>query len=457
MKSLIKKLKALRPSKSRQPSAAAAPDQAPFPVNDPPSTFSKPLSKLESLPAEIRLAVLLNLDINGLKALVHASPLYHQLYRAYRWSTLRGVFAKTLRDVVPDAIAESASRVIKAKELGAFSENYQRLRTLGSRAITDDDVSEDRVVEMVRFYRCIIHPLIEAYAQWAQEELEMKEPLSLSEQARITRGLYRIQLFFNVMSRENSRSVWVYFGSEYVLHWFFCRYKPWEIEEILCVHAFAMHMYDRILREIHDDVRPSWPKFTDPERKALDNEYMREDYIRGTIQLGLPFLQMILSRRSDYDYVVFTMGVNMCWTQHLDLYLLFWDGGGTVQDERRVKHPTEEDEMQRRRDPLPFQQDDLDATGPPLAWTIFWKGTYSNLYGYYIPTKLRLWGCFMWDGKRLRQLLKGKEDRDALLSLMDDRPEPVRHYAMEYSVGEEGDPRFRFDRDDDDGDHDNLQ
>ena len=51
------------------------------------------------------------------------------------------------------------------------------------------------------------------------------------------------------------------------------------------------------------------------------------------------------------------------------------------QEDRREAHPSERDRMAEERAPFPFRGDG-DGDGPPLAWTIIWGGTYSNLYGY---------------------------------------------------------------------------
>jgi hypothetical protein len=65
---------------------------------------------------------------------------------------------------------------------------------------------------------------------------------------------------------------------------------------------------------------------------------------------------------------------------------------------------SERDRMQDRRDPLPFRGDgepDAQGTRPPLAWTVIWGGTYSNLYGEYIPKDTLRWGYVFWDTVRL--------------------------------------------------------
>lgn len=57
--------------------------------------------------------------------------------------------------------------------------------------------------------------------------------------------------------------------------------------------------------------------------------------------------------------------------------------------------------MMEARAPCPFVGDDLDA--PPLAWTVIWSGTYSNLYDWYTCDKMRESAYVFWDGSRLRK------------------------------------------------------
>lgn len=83
----------------------------------------------------------------------------------------------------------------------------------------------------------------------------------------------------------------------------------------------------------------------------------------------------------------------------------------TIQ--QQVRHDrdylSEPDRKQEARDPLPFEGD--IETRPPLAWTVIWKGTFSNFYGYYmndLGTSIRRWGYILWDAPRLQRL--GAED-----------------------------------------------
>jgi len=92
-----------------------------------------------------------------------------------------------------------------------------------------------------------------------------------------------------------------------------------------------------------------------------------------------------------------------------------WPAGSFLEDEalgeiaqfqRRQERLSDRDQKRQRRDPLPFKGDgEPEANGlrPPLAWTLMWRGTYSNLYGYYVQDVIRCWGYVMWDAARLER------------------------------------------------------
>lgn len=75
--------------------------------------------------------------------------------------------------------------------------------------------------------------------------------------------------------------------------------------------------------------------------------------------------------------------------------------GESQQERRREQDPSLGDNMTEQRVSCPFVGDDL--SGPPLAWTLIWRGTYSNLYGEYVPDEIRQWGYVFWDEGRLRK------------------------------------------------------
>ncbi|KAJ5662748.1 hypothetical protein N7462_011674 [Penicillium macrosclerotiorum] len=80
--------------------------------------------------------------------------------------------------------------------------------------------------------------------------------------------------------------------------------------------------------------------------------------------------------------------------------------GETAQSQRRRKQLSNQDLKEEERVPLPFEGDKVPnavKSYPPLAWTLIWQGTYSNLYGYYVPDTMRRWGYIMWNKSRLEE------------------------------------------------------
>lgn len=80
--------------------------------------------------------------------------------------------------------------------------------------------------------------------------------------------------------------------------------------------------------------------------------------------------------------------------------------GETAQWQLRQERLSRREQKQQRRDPLPFTGDgDSETEGPrpPLAWTVMWSGTYSNLFGYCVQDVIRRWGYVIWDAARLER------------------------------------------------------
>lgn len=84
--------------------------------------------------------------------------------------------------------------------------------------------------------------------------------------------------------------------------------------------------------------------------------------------------------------------------------------GETRQHRRRNDQLSERDRMQEERAALPFRGDSDEPDAPPLAWTIIWYDTYSNLYGSHVPDEMRRWGYIFWDAATL----EGNEGMRAL-------------------------------------------
>ena len=138
----------------------------------------------------------------------------------------------------------------------------------------------------------------------------------------------------------------------------------------------------------------------------------------GTVSRGLELLRTALFQTSSHQLLVSLMQDNITYPQ--GVFLENEALGDLAQASRRYEEPSERDFKQQRRDPLPFQGDaetDPEGVYPPLAWTLLWGGTDSNLYGYYICDEIRSWGYVMWDSKRLnpidiKELLRRQLDDD---------------------------------------------
>lgn len=89
-----------------------------------------------------------------------------------------------------------------------------------------------------------------------------------------------------------------------------------------------------------------------------------------------------------------------CWTH--------WD---EAHWERRIHAPSEKDTRELHWETFKFQGDktiDTDGVYPPLAWTILWDETYSNVYGAIVhgvreKSGLGHWGWVMWDAERVER------------------------------------------------------
>ena len=126
----------------------------------------------------------------------------------------------------------------------------------------------------------------------------------------------------------------------------------------------------------------------------------RKSLMRNIISQGLELLNSVIFNIKDHACLV-TEIENVI--EKFSDFQLDEALAKTWQWERRRKYPSERDEKQGRRDPLPFRGDsELDGKlGPPLGWTIIWDGTYSNIFGENTCKAIQRWGYVFWDAARL--------------------------------------------------------
>ncbi|KAL4952338.1 hypothetical protein BDW69DRAFT_167965 [Aspergillus filifer] len=253
---LSKSRKTSRSSKSSSPRAPNIPADAerqssstaalPHETNEPsaPESERQLNAPLENLPPEVRRHIFSMMEFEGLKALIHASPVYYQQYFLDRCYILGNSLETTLGPIFIDAYAvyqsshhdflntRTRSTVLQALD------DYNARRSQSDLPRINDTLAENGILEIVDFYRTIVTPFVQRYASWALDNLvdQAKTPrsadlLSATEKLRIVRALYRFQLFCNL------------FGLGH------CQLPRWERPECEFKRGNAefIHMLDRAL------------------------------------------------------------------------------------------------------------------------------------------------------------------------------------------------------------------
>ncbi|ROV96519.1 hypothetical protein VMCG_07799 [Cytospora schulzeri] len=351
-------------------------------------------SGLESLPPEVRRYLLSTLDLPRLKALVRASPTFHQQYLLDRKYLLCRSLEKTLGSVTVDAYAvhQSAARPTNTtRNVTRFLEKYSE--QISQRCLPlFDKLSLDEALAMVIFYLNYVKPITEHHVRWTLDNLAEKAgntphdtqhaiELTRSESMRFTRATYRFQLLCQLIGPDG----WIsWLSRQRMAQVFLDVLEPWEVEEFATFYQWAQEVYDKVLNAVRWDLHPDNPKFDDQGRPptpegAFDMEisFNRENYLEGTTLRGLSLLRKVLFNIKDHEHLVSTMQKQIA-SSYIPISSIVGILGDTQQSIRRKEHPSERDEMRKQRVPFPFRGDGEPDT-PPLAWTTIWGDTYSNL------------------------------------------------------------------------------
>ncbi|OTB00957.1 hypothetical protein M426DRAFT_323846 [Hypoxylon sp. CI-4A] len=385
------------------------------------SQASTTYSSLEKLPPEVRRQILSTLEFQGLKSLVHASPVFHSQYLADRRYVLCASLEISLGSATFDAYSALQSSQPHFSNTRADVIQFLRSYRPDRRVLQPlhEKLNESEAVEMASFYSSILFPISRHYFQWALGKLVVAaggsprlKALTAIEEVRLLRSFYRFQLYCNLFgvstpwkSHKESR-VFLDFSSVEILEMFFCVFQPWEVEEICCVYAFAQEIYDHIFNEITWDVNEMNPKFDGQRPPTPDgafdfgNSWVRQELLGGTVSCGLELLHIVLFKINNHSHLVTTMQQCISWPR--GTFIKNQVLGETTQIGRRLETMSIRDIKEQRRDPLPFLGD--EETLPPLAWTIMWDNTYSNLYGHYVQDIIRRWGYVMWDKIRIETM-----------------------------------------------------
>jgi hypothetical protein len=244
-----------------------------------------PLAPIERLPPELRLEILISLDYSSFRALIHASPTYFQQYIYDSSHILCQCLARQLGPANLDAFAAYRSgkpdflEKRDREEVRGFIGEYSKLRSDPSDFDIAKWVNAREARDMLLFHERVVRPLVERYADWALANLaaevgvensvqgpqqKRRRPLSAAEQMRITRALYRAQLYSNLFGHgaawtrlQYGPQLHVLYSSVEVVMECFAQFEPWEVEELVCVFEFGKEKYAHVFEEIKNVIEPN--------------------------------------------------------------------------------------------------------------------------------------------------------------------------------------------------------
>ncbi|KAJ5950323.1 uncharacterized protein N7479_008736 [Penicillium vulpinum] len=228
---------------------------------------------LESLPPEIRRHLLSMMELDALKSLVHASPVFHQQYLLDRKWVLCRSLAATLRSnsliYEVRAVYESGLKTFwdtrTKPTVKQFVKAYRQGRSSShnspfSEAVTlSKELTLEEVLYLAKFHFLIIQPLMQKYINCTSTFLtvglhvpydQKKGGLREIEEMRLLRAFYRFQICCNLFGHgyngRNFRGAPGFAAME-VSALLESLFEPWEIEGIVCIYEFVIGSYERVL------------------------------------------------------------------------------------------------------------------------------------------------------------------------------------------------------------------
>lgn len=239
-------------------------------------------SSLESLPAEVRRHILSVMDLPQMKALIRASPTYHQQYRLDRRYLLKAALQVALGSVYLDAYITQkamASQEATHESLSGLVDVWEE-RLPHSSSFQLGTIAEDEVVNMVSFYLKTAAIVAKYYLNQALKNLDERvgevtldshrlpsqpDPSNIEWQ-RCLRAAYRFQLLCcAVKSARLIRDI-NDDTLERLAERLFYTPEPWEGEELLSFYEFAEAVYEEIFDNIAEEVHPDNARFDDQDR-----------------------------------------------------------------------------------------------------------------------------------------------------------------------------------------------
>jgi hypothetical protein len=219
---------------------------------------------LEQLPAELLAQILASpAAVKDLEAAILSSPVLYQAYLEKSKFILGSVLSNTLGErVMVDAYAVQRSLKLDRRSACSPVDVIHEFMTIYKQLLANPAgvwkvcIDED-LVEMAAFHVRIIQPVGDGLLQdfGVGRHNTVAAPVEL---ARVTRALYRLQLWCNLYGTVPGAVCppdYADLKIEDVLLHFFGVFQPWEIEEVVTLHEALMNEYEnRFYRAIF--VRP---------------------------------------------------------------------------------------------------------------------------------------------------------------------------------------------------------
>jgi hypothetical protein len=263
------------------------------------------VSPLDSLPAEMRIEILLNMpDTQTLNSIIRASPMMLNQYLLDRPRILSACLEREMDGYFVDAYANFKSH---ASQLGSprtnsmvedFVGSYQHWMSPKSR-LDAKSIRPWIVQSMAYYHNNIARPLARRYGFWALENLQregiaasaggfLATPrrakrvndgggvvMSRSEEARILRAIYRCETYYNLFGYNGGVRHGGFMPYK-VDDMFFNLFNPWEAEAIACIDTFARQQYSDLFQQVRAALHPRHPRFRVQLTRQLQYEAVFE-------------------------------------------------------------------------------------------------------------------------------------------------------------------------------------
>ncbi|KAI1311715.1 hypothetical protein F5Y03DRAFT_286812 [Xylaria venustula] len=428
-------------------------------------------SRLENLPAELRIMILMRIpDLLTLRSLVHASPMLHTQYRHSRDGILRAFLNRELDGFLVDAYATAISRegVLGPRTDKAVTEHLDLYQSFLSEPTSFQNIKidPDSIRWMAAFHISVAQPLARLYSNWAltnlnkslllstsrqgvattegrqavfEEEESLQEDhdveLSISEEIRIFRALYRYETYHHLFGETHDRHLTKFYTHE-IHELFFCLFDPWDAEAVGCIELFVRLGYEGIFHQIEPDLPPIDPRFERQDgihtlgifHGMKEWQYYMVD---GTSAWSLETAAQLLVT-NDHGKLVPPM--RRCLKRrdpfNVPMREIFEFDTQSNRREISPKFPTDRDIAEQMREVMHFMGDTVPPDRPPVAWVVLWGRKYSNIYGEYVPQLVRRWGYVMWDEDRWVDM---GADESFIVRQWEMSPNLVRYIKNDYN------------------------